>query len=506
MKKSHFSQIVCVAAFCVASVAASHAQSFTTVREFGAIKGGEPLAPLIQGANGNLYGTTDKGGSDQVGTVFEVTTGGDLSLLTSFCLSPTCDGPNQPRAPLVQGADGNFYGTTEWGGPNSYGTVFKITPDGTVTTLYNFCSKTNCTDGQSPMAGLTLGINGNFYGTTYYGGAHATYQDYNAGTVFEITPAGQFTTLYSFCSKVGHTGNCRDGEDPVGGLVLGTDGNLYGTTTLGGDTGHGSVFKITPGGKLTTIYSFCPLGSSCDDGEAPEGTLVQAGDGNFYGTTYGGGSADWGTVFKLTPEGTLTTLHSFCQQTNCPDGADPVVGLALGTDGNFYGTTIYGGNVTNYCSFYGCGTAFQVTSSGTFTTLYSFCSEAECSDGNAPYGGLMQATNGDFYGTTTFGGLAIYDCNSALQGCGTVYSLSMGLGPFVEANPGFSRVGREVGILGNNLTGTTSVTFNGVAATFDVVSSTFIKATVPTGATTGPIAVVTPSGTLVGNVAFRVNP
>lgn len=510
MKSLHSMKIVsaafCAAVFCVATVIASPAQTVTTVKKFGAVKGGEPMATLIQGADGNLYGTTDRGGSYQDGTVFKVTTGGELTLIESFCLSSTCNGPNQPRSPLVQDLYGNLYGTSEWGGPNSYGTVFKIAPNGTLTTLYNFCSQTNCTDGQLPTAGLTLGTNGNFYGTTYNGGANAKYQDYAAGTVFEITPVGQMQTLYSFCSNLGHTGNCRDGAEPAGGLVLGVDGNFYGTTFAGGVTGHGSIFKITPSGKLKTIYSFCPLGSSCEDGVAPEGTLVQGSDGNFYGTTYSGGVSDWGTVFKVTPSGTLTTLHTFCEVSGCPDGSDPIAGLVQGTDGNFYGTAYYGGNNSTNCSFYGCGIIYQVTPAGTFTSLYNFCSQAECADGAAPWAGLMQATNGNFYGTTSFGGLTVYDCTNTLLGCGTVYSLSMGLGPFVEANPGFSKVGREVGILGNNLTGTTSITFNGVSAAFTVVSGTFIKATVPSGATTGPIEVTTPGGTLVSNVAFRVNP
>jgi uncharacterized repeat protein (TIGR03803 family) len=356
------------------------------------------------------------------------------------------------------------------------------------------------------MAGLVLGTNGNFYGTTYYGGTHSQGQNYYGGTVFEITPAGTMTVLHNFCSEV-KGGTCIDGANPQGGLALGTDGNFYGTTWTGGANNWGSIFKITPTGKLTTVYSFCTLGPPCADGGSPASTLVQASDGDFYGTTRNGGTAGRGAVFKVTPAGQLTTLHSFCLQSSCTDGAVPWAGLALGTDGNFYGATYYGGNRTvSSCILNGCGTLFQITPSGSFTNLYTFCSDQACPEGAAPYGALMQATDGNFYGTTSLGGLEVYDCDNAIQGCGTVFSLSMGLGPFVHANPAFSKVGRAVGILGNNLTGATSVTFNGTSAAFQVVSSTLIKATVPGGATTGTIQVSTPSGTLSSNVAFQVLP
>jgi uncharacterized repeat protein (TIGR03803 family) len=170
-----------------------------------------------------------------------------------------------------------------------------------------------------------------------------------------------------------------------------------------------------------------------------------------------------------------------------------------------YGATYYGGSRSvSGCISFGCGTLFQIAPSGTFTSLYTFCSGQTCNDGAAPFGSLIQATDGNFYGTTSEGGLEVYDCNNAVQGCGTVFSLSMGLGPFVQANPAFSKVGRQVGILGNNLTGATSVTFNGASAAFQIVSSTLVKAVVPSGATTGTIEVTTPIGTLSSNVAFQV--
>jgi uncharacterized repeat protein (TIGR03803 family) len=223
------------------------------------------------------------------------------------------------------------------------------------------------------------------------------------------------------------------------------------------------------------------------DGSQSYAALVQGTDGNFYGTTGNGGTNKQGTVFKITPSGTLETLHSF----DGADGSYPYAALVQGTDGNLYGTTHEGGaNDINYLCPLGCGTIFKITPSGTLTTLYSFCSQANCTDGTLPGAGLVQDTDGAFYGTT--------------ESPSTVYSLSMGLGPFVETQPPSGKVGAAVKILGTSLTGSTSVTFNGTAATFAVVSASEITTTVPTGATTGTVQVVTPGGTLSSNVPFRV--
>jgi uncharacterized repeat protein (TIGR03803 family) len=194
-------------------------------------------------------------------------------------------------AGLIQGTDGNFYGTAGFGGANGgYGTVFKVTPAGTLTDLYNFCSQSDCTDGDSPTGGIIQGTNGMFYGITNVGGTNGD------GTLFKMTSSGKLTTLYNFCSKNG----CTDGSRPFAGLIQATNGNLYGTTSLGGTNGnYGTVFKITPGGKLTTLYSFCAQ-SGCTDGANPEGKLVQSTDGNFYGTTFAGGAnGDYGTLFEM---------------------------------------------------------------------------------------------------------------------------------------------------------------------------------------------------------------
>jgi uncharacterized repeat protein (TIGR03803 family) len=376
---------------------------------------------------------------------------------------------------LVQATNGNFYGTTNTGGANvgctlgTCGTIFKITPSGTLTTFHDF----DGTDGSGPQSALVQGTDGNFYGTTYDGGTGLS-----GGTVFKITPNGTLTTLYSFCSQGGS--NCTDGVQPVTALVQGTDGNFYGTTDQGGANGihDGTVFKITPSGALTTLHSF-----DGTDGNFIFAGLIQATNGNFYGTADAGGANGDGTVFKITPSGTLTTLHSF----DGTDGANPQPEvLALGTDGNLYGTTSAGGPNND-------GTVFKITLSGALTTLHNF----DGTDGTFPYAGLIQATSGKFYGGTAIGGT---------DNDGTVFGLSVGLGPFVATNPTSGEVGKAVKILGNNLTGATSVTFNGTAATFTVKSKSEITTTVPTGATTGKVKVVTPTRTLKSNVPFRVTP
>jgi uncharacterized repeat protein (TIGR03803 family) len=312
--------------------------------------------------------------------------------------------------------------------------------------------------------------------------------NYVCGDVFKVTPSGTFTSLYSF----NHSG---DGQIPVARLVQASDEDLFGTTLEGGANfndpcgvfGCGTVFKITTKGTLTTLYSFCSQ-SSCADGSSPYAGLVQATNGDLYGTTSAGGGDGDGTVFKITPKGTLTTLYSFCSRSNCADGSSPYAGLIQATNGDLYGTASAGG--AN-----GDGTVFKITPKGTLTTLYSFCSQSNCADGSSPYSGLIQDTNGTFYGATYEGGA---------NGGGTVFSLSVGLGPFVETNPTSGKVGAVVKILGTDLTGATSVTFNGTAAKFKVVSKSEVKTTVPEGATTGTVEVTTPNGTLKSNVVFRV--
>jgi uncharacterized repeat protein (TIGR03803 family) len=457
------------------AAATLQAQTFTTLASFDGTDGGGPNA-LVQGYDGNFYGTGGGGLSDH-GIVYKITPGGTLTRLYSFCHLTQCADGSGPYGPLVLATNGKFYGTTLSGGSGSdgCGTVFDITPAGKLTTLHVF----EGVDGCGLYAGLIQAANGNFYGTTYVGGTNG------GGTIFEITAAGKFSTLYSFCSLP----NCADGEGPVAGLVQATDGEFYGTAAGGGLSNGGTVFKITPAGKLTTLYSFCSL-PNCADGSGPSAALIQATDGNLYGTTYTGGANcppyGCGTVFEITTAGSLTTLYSFCSLPNCTDGIYSYTPLVQATDSNFYGVTWSGGT--------GSGTLFEVTSAGTLTTLYTFCSQPNCADGRFP-GGLLQATNGSFYGPTGGGGA---------KGDGTVYSLNTGLGPFVSFVRNPAKVGAEFGILGQGLKGTTSVSLNGVPVKFTVKYDTLLLATVPSGATTGYVTVNTRSGVLTSNVPFQV--
>jgi len=291
-----------------------------------------------------------------------------LNTLYSF---PTNDlAGDSPYGPLARGRDGRLYGTTLEGGTNSYGTVFRISTNGAFNTLFSF----NYTDGGFIYAGLALGTDGAFYGAAFEGGANGD------GTVFRVTTNGALTTLFAY--------NEGNGELPVAGLTLGSDGYFYGTTLEGGAYGYGTVFKTTSGGARTTLVSF-----DYSDGAYPSAVLAQGADGNFYGTTENGGTnGGAGTVFRITPAGVLTTLYSF---SGGNDGAGPIPGLAQGTDGNFYGTTIDGG------SNGGFGTVFEITAAGVFTSLYSFTGT---SDGANPWGGLVQSTDGNLYGTTQGGG------------------------------------------------------------------------------------------------------
>jgi uncharacterized repeat protein (TIGR03803 family) len=446
------------------------------------------IAAPIVGVFGDLYGMTNEGGANGLGNIFKMAPGGKVTTLYSFCSQANCLDGYLPHGTLLLAKNGKFYGTTIFGGPGNYGTVFDITPLGALTTLYTFCSQPSCTDGDDPGANLVQGANGNLYGTTEYGGPHG------GGTVFELTVAGKLTTLYTFCKTQDSSGNCPDGRFPVAGLSQGTNGNFYGTTSLGGLHGdYGTVFEITPTGKFRTLYSFCPQ-ASCADGYSPSGSLIQATNGNLYGIAgEGGANGNFGTVFELTLAGKLTTLYSFCATLNgsgyCADGRDPFGGLIQATDGNLYGTTIAGGERDT-------GTVYEITPTGTLTTIYDFCSQASCADGGYPLAGLVQATNGTLYGTTSADGKH----NDA----GTVYSISIGLGPFVSTIPSSGKAGVPVAILGMNLTGATSVTFNGISAVYTVVSATEIKTTVPAGATTGTVSVTTPAGVLDSNRAFRI--
>jgi len=410
--------------FCAATAIASPAQLLTTLASFDGTNGANPQnVTLIQGTDGDFYGTTYYGGSSNNGTVFKITTGGTLTTLYSFCSQTNCSDGYWPSAGLIQAKDGNFYGTTVTGGNARYGgTIFKITPEGTLTTLYSFCAQTSCVDGQGPEAVLLQGSDGNFYGTTAGGG------NANNGTIFKITPSGTLTTLYSFCAT---NASCPDGGYPTAGLIQASDGNFYGTTESGGLSsyacfaryGCGTVFKITPSGTLTTLYTFCSQ-PNCGDGLNPIAGLVQAADGNLYGTTFGieespGPPNPCGTVFSTTLSGTLKTLWNFNNSGGY--GCFLEAGLLPTSNEHFYGST--------------GGTIFEVTSAGQITLLYEFGKAGIDNDSDA--GGLVQGTDGKLYGTTAFGGSS----NNCLNGqtCGTVFSLTLeSLASFSPTNVAFS--------------------------------------------------------------------
>jgi len=419
-------------------------------------------------ANPNNGSHSCAASSAYCGTIEKVV-GSTYTIVHSFSGS----GPNgwAPNSPLAQDNSGNYYGTTEYGGSNNScthgcGTIFEISGSYpyALTTLYNFCSDTACADGANPDGG---GLNwdsasDSLYGTTQNGGANGI------GTWFDY---------YIWQGEINYTPYIEPvGGNPNNGMGKDSQGNFYGTTHTGGAAGYGAIFKLTTTGEMTALYSF----QGAVDGANPTAGLLQATDGNFYGTTYAGGTADYGTIFKITPGGEFTALHTF-EQT---DGANPVAGLVQATDGNFYGTTFAGGSA-------GYGTAFKITPGGKLTTILTF----DGKNGASPTGWLIQDTDGDLYGTASAGGA---------KGNGKIVKLSVGLRPFVQILPNSGGVGSQVLILGTDLSGATSVTFTGSNAAFKMKSTTEIIAIVPNGATSGTVQVVTPKGTLDSNVPFQV--
>jgi uncharacterized repeat protein (TIGR03803 family) len=379
-------KILAVIALATTFAATARAQTVTNLHSFAGSPsdGAYPYAGLVQGSDSNFYGTTYEGGTNFDGTVFRISSAGTLTTLWQF----NGDDGYSPNA-LVQGSDGCFYGITQQGGTNFDGTVFRISLAGTLTTLWQFSG----VDGSQPEAGLVQGSDGNFYGTTSGGGTNFD------GTVFRISSAGTLTTLWQF--------NGSDGYSP-NALVQGSDGDFYGTTQGGGTNHLGNVFRVSSAGTLTTLWQFS---GSPSGGAYPLAGLVQGSDSNFYGTTSVGGTTGHGTVFRINSAGALATLWNF----NSANGYSPRAGLIQAGDGDFYGTTYFGGTST-HCSD-GCGTVFQITPAGTLTTLYQF--GARAGDGQEPAAGLVEGSDGNFYGTTS----------SGAGGYGTVFRLSVLLSP-----------------------------------------------------------------------------
>jgi uncharacterized repeat protein (TIGR03803 family) len=333
----------------------------------GGADGASPYASLIRDAGGNLYGTTFAGGAANLGTIFKVDKTGKETVLYSFTGPP--DGEH-PSRNLLRDKAGNMYGVAYEGGANSFGAVFKLDKTGKESVLYSFGPGT---DGEYPGAGLIEDAAGNFYGTTGYGGASGN------GTVYKFSKSGTETVLYSFSGT--------DGQYPFGNLLRDSAGTLYGTTSAGGTSGNGTVFKLTKAGKESVLHSF----AGGTDGVNPYAGLVRDAKGNFYGTTYYGGAgcqgSGCGTVFKLSPKGKETVLHAFATA----DGHYPDFGtLVRDAAGNLYGTTYAGGQAD-------LGTIFKVSASGKETVVYTFLGGV---DEGFPVAGLVRDKAGNLYGTT----------------------------------------------------------------------------------------------------------
>ena len=383
------------------AAARSSTPALSILHSFGSAgnSGVDPVASLIQGADGSIYGTTANGGSAGGGTVFSMTSSFVVTTLHSFGDGSVANDGTDPAAGLVQGTDRNFYGTTAVGGSAGGGTVFRMTPSGTVSILHSFGDGSVANDGTNPAASLIQDKDGSFYGTTAKGGSAGD------GTVFQMTSSGAVTILHSF--NDGSVAN--DGTNPAAALIQGTDGNFYGTTDDGGSAGDGTVFQITASGGVTILHSFND-GSVANDGTNPAAGLIQGTDGNFYGTTENGGSAGVGTVFNMTPSFVVTTLHSFGDGTTLSDGSNPRAPLVQGSDGNLSGTTSNGGSSPAP----GAGTVFRMAVSGVVTILHSFGNVQN--DGRVPDAGLIQGSDGSFYGTTYGGGSS--------SGGGSVFEMS----------------------------------------------------------------------------------
>jgi uncharacterized repeat protein (TIGR03803 family) len=402
-----------VSALCVAAGMPAAGQGFTVIHDFAGYEtegGAEPYSSPIQATDGNFYGTTASGGGGSCtfgcGTIYKITADGAFTVLYGF-QEPDWG----PDSGLLQATDGNFYGTTAWGGgsancyeTNGCGTVYEITPAGAFSTLYSF----NEAAGPSQVMQAS---DGNFYGTTYYGGP-STNCSLGCGTIFQLTPGDTLTTVYSFGGS--------DGSQP-GVVIQATDGDFYGTTLGGGAAGHGTIFRLTANGTLTTLYSF-----SGADGIEPV-SLIQVKNGNFYGVTVAGGANNGGTVFEITSTGTLTTVYSFCAQKYCSDGNEPLT-LMQANDGNLYGTTLWGGNARE-----GGGTIFEINGA-TLTTIHKFTlTGGSYLGGQAPAGGLVQAADGNFYGTTAAGGTN----NNCGNSCGTVFTFGSATATLSRASVNF---------------------------------------------------------------------
>ncbi|MBK7599647.1 MAG: hypothetical protein IPJ07_14445 [Acidobacteria bacterium] len=347
----------------------------TTLHSFNVVEDGfNPTSPLIQASDGNFYGVNAY-------CIFKMAPDGTFTVMRALDFS--IDGW-WPRGALIQATDGNLYGTTYGGGPGGGGTVFKMALDGTFTVVHAFVA---FDAGTNPATGLIQATDGNFYGTTTSGAAGG-----HEGTIFRMTPDGTVTVLYVM------TWESQGPRNFTNPLIQASDGNIYGTSQNGGTADLGTIFKMTLNGTFTLMHSF-----ERSEGAGPRDGLIQASDGNFYGTTQVGGTADWGTIFKVTLDGVFLTFYSF---TDGVDGAQPFGRPIQAADGNFYGTT-YSGTLA------GNGTIYKITPQGTLTTLHYFANSRE--EGVSPACALIQGTDGAFYGTTSGGGDLMWEAGALFR-------------------------------------------------------------------------------------------
>lgn len=407
MNSSKTFRTLCIAFACAAitfSLAVSaQAQTVTYLAHFNGVNGNGPSGPVIQAKDGNFYGTTAHGGVNAQGNVFRMTPSGKITSIYSFCSKPNCADGQFPITGPVLGTDGNLYGVTfEGGDSTNSGTIYKMTLSGKITTLYTFnCVGSACKNGSQPT-GISLGSDGNFYGTATNGGENSN------GALFKITPAGKITLLHTFCSSP----NCADGGIPLFPPHQGTDGNFYGGTNSGGtgSGGVGVVYKLTLAGAYSVIKSFCEPSATCNTGFYPT-TVVQDSKGNLFGTAANNGSFNSGTIFEITSTNKFKVLHTF----SFNGGQAPTKGLTLAADGNYYGVGI---NDDDFAASAGFGTIFKVTPSGVYSTVHTF--------ENGPNGPLYQAADGNLYGVTDGDGSTDF---------GSVYRLSIGGKSIFKAMP-----------------------------------------------------------------------
>jgi uncharacterized repeat protein (TIGR03803 family) len=374
----HFGRSVAWICFAAASLVFAQAESaqtkFRVLHSFtDKADGGTPDAGLYRDRAGNLYSVALEGGGSNNGVVYKMAPNGKVTTLYSF------NGGNDGRRPesnLVMDTSGNLYGTTDQGGPEDSGTVYRLAPDGTETVLYAF---TGGDHGAAPDNGVVIDSSGNLYGTTYVGGADGD------GVAFTIPAGGTFSVIHTF------TGG-SDGGSPIGNLLIGKDGKFYGTAVIGGAHGWGTVFRMSSTGQIDTLYSF----AGAPDGQYPNGTLIADKAGNLYGTTRAGGgsycSNGCGTIFRLTPEGSETVLHAMKGNR---EGGEPYWGVVADKAGDLFVPTEIAGGAGGY------GTVDELMTDGSLKVLHIF---EGSSDGEYPGAGLFDAKTGTFYCTTYTGG------------------------------------------------------------------------------------------------------